>query len=962
MIDLDRCIGCKSCEAACKQEHGLGPHEYRNKVLWLERSDIPKVDLLTVTCQHCERPACLRACPVNPKAIAKDPVTGVVSVNEDRCTGCGECVVACPYGAMGFDAVDQHAVKCDLCADRRGRGERPACASVCPAHAIHFGERETLLANADDTERTRLDHDHFLMGPATIYLQGPEQPDAQSRLVQLIADQSSRQVLTEETVTAPYRVPREQRLAERVVPGTCNICFNSCPIKFHLKGNQVVGITGNDEDPVFQGKICPKSQMTLQLYNNKRRLTQPLKRIGNKGDGRFEAISWSQALDEIAEKLKKLRDQHGPETLSIFSGTRSGIITNRGYVRLFGQMWGTPNIDSTEPFCSAGKTLSYGLVQGDKAIANSYTPNDIGSAGLYVYIGDNQAETRPVYFGMVNQWRKRSGSGARMIVVDPRLSATANKADLWLPIRSGTDMALGLALIQHIFANDLHDQDYCEHWIEGWQQWRDFIQDKGYTPQWAESITDIPQQQIEQLGEDIAKADGCMIFASRGLNQHTNSMQTNRIFMFLAAITGNWGRRGGGYFNMSTPQAITPNAPAERRTKITRPSVSGSPTGWLNAMTNAEPYPVTALIAANNPFSNWPGQQAVREALQALPLFVHLALFRNATSDFADYVLPIATGIEKGGISRSADERRIVWNDQMIDPPGEAKTDGWIWIELGKRLGFDDVLKEEYKDIAVFWDEVCKDNDNLRGCTVARFRQQPTRTLRTPAPSEDSPAIETLYLEDNLNKRNRFPTTSGKLEFWTEQQEKNFALLGLSALPEFYSEREQLIDLPYVESSENSDVITPFLDKPAYGRPSKIIDQFDNNSPGAKLREQGFDTELITGRPPASHFHSWTHDFWQAQEMWPDLYVQMHPTKAQQLGIGDGDRVSIETSSGKIEARAWIRQGIRPTAVFVPIGWDEKQPYNPWRPVNYLSDYQQRDPIAEQTNLKTRLCKLARVR
>ena len=148
MIDLERCTGCKSCEAACKQEHGLGPGEYRNKVVWTSGQEEAGLAFLTLTCQHCERPACLRACPVNPKAIAKDPVTGVVSVVEARCTGCGECVIACPYSAMGYDPKEHHAVKCDLCADRRAQGQTTACASVCPAHAIHFGSREELLARA----------------------------------------------------------------------------------------------------------------------------------------------------------------------------------------------------------------------------------------------------------------------------------------------------------------------------------------------------------------------------------------------------------------------------------------------------------------------------------------------------------------------------------------------------------------------------------------------------------------------------------------------------------------------------------------------------------------------------------------------------------------------------------------------------------------------------------------------
>ena len=148
MIDLERCTGCKSCEVACKQEHRLGPGEYRNKVVWSGGAEQPALAFLTLVCQHGERPACLRACPVNPKAIAKDPATGVVSVLEDRCTGCGECVIACPYSAMGYDPRGHHAVKCDLCTERRAAGLTTACASVCPTRAISFGHRGVLLARA----------------------------------------------------------------------------------------------------------------------------------------------------------------------------------------------------------------------------------------------------------------------------------------------------------------------------------------------------------------------------------------------------------------------------------------------------------------------------------------------------------------------------------------------------------------------------------------------------------------------------------------------------------------------------------------------------------------------------------------------------------------------------------------------------------------------------------------------
>ncbi|MEX0343911.1 MAG: molybdopterin-dependent oxidoreductase [Rhizobiaceae bacterium] len=967
-IDLERCIGCKSCEAACKQEHGLTPGAYRTKVLWLEdsRPEVsPPTLFLPVMCQHCERPACLRACPVNPKVISRDEETGVVSVDQDRCTGCGECVTACPYGAVGFDAGENKAVKCNLCAERRADGMIPACASVCPGKAITFGNRRDLAHEAEATGREAIDHDDYLLNPGTIYLApvgGLETRDAHGPVIHEPATAEGKPRRSD--AEYPYGVQRQDRQIDRVVPGGCNICFNACTLKFHFSGERIVRITGNEEDPVHGGRICPKSQMTLQAYENKERLRTPLRRTGKRGEGKFEPVSWDEALDDIAARLAGIRDEFGSEALGIFSGTRSGIMTNRGYVRLFSQLWGTPNVETTETLCASGKNVAYQLTQGSLAIANSYTPGDIGSAEAYIYIGDNQAETRPVHFGMVNDWRLQNK--ARLIAVDPRRTVTATKADEWMPIRTGTDMALGLAVAYHILDNGLQDQAFCDNWMLGFEDWRDFILAEKYSPDWAAAITDIPATKIRKLAEIIATANGCMIFASRGVNQHTNSVQTNRVWMYVAAITGNWGRKGGGFFNMSSASLIHPNVPDNRRAPIERPMVRRNPTGWISAMTQGRPYPVKALICGNNPMAQWPAQDQAREAFQSLELLVHMDIFENETSAFADYVLPIANGVERGGISRADEDRRIVWNDPLIKPPGEAKSDGWIWIELGKRLGYGDVLKEAYKDPATFWDEICIDTEELRGCTTRRMKARPYRWVRAPLPSEEAEEVETLYLEDSEAigaPGKRFPTPSGKLEFRTPEIENKFSKLGLPDLPQFFSEQEQLIDLPVLElldGDDNEGTLSPF--SPAHTFVSRAqIKPPGNRSRAAELRAAGFDMELVTGRPPAPHFHSWTHSFWQAQEMWPHLFAQIHPNRAAALGISDGEKIAIETAHGRIEAMAWITPGIRETSIFVPIGWGEKQRFHPWRSVNFLTDQTQRDVVSEQVNLKTLLCKVSRV-
>ena len=188
-----------------------------------------------------------------------------------------------------------------------------------------------------------------MLGPATIYLDRvtnkQEKFDAADRNSPKVID-SFTNISIKDTVF-PYGHNREDREITRIETGGCNICFNSCTTKFHFKDDKLVKITGNEEDPALQGRVCPKSQISIQLYSSKTRLTQPLKRIGKRGDNNFEPISWDQALDEIAKKMRTIKKTNGSEALGLFSGTRTGTLTNRGYIRMFSKLWGTPNFVTT---------------------------------------------------------------------------------------------------------------------------------------------------------------------------------------------------------------------------------------------------------------------------------------------------------------------------------------------------------------------------------------------------------------------------------------------------------------------------------------------------------------------------------------------------------------------------------------------------------------------------------------
>ena len=758
------------------------------------------------------------------------------------------------------------------------------------------------------------------------------------------------------TAHYPYTEVGKPPRADRTVVGACPICFNSCPVTYHLDNGRLTTITGVESDPVTKGRLCPKGQFQIQMYNSPDRLTQPLKRVGRRGEGKFEPIEWDTALDEVAERLRAVRDRHGARALAMYTGTRSSWMNKAGGAALFAELFGTPNHEGTAPLCASAAAQAFNVTQGFSPGANSFTETDLGASDYYLFVGDNMAETRPVYFGLIHDCRIRNG--ARMVAVDPRQSATAAKADEWLQIRPGTDMALALAMMFHLQEHDLVDYPFLHRHVAGWERLCEFLRVQRYTPRWAAGVTDIPEETIRRLATDLASARSAVVFGGKGLNQHTNGFQTNRAFHMLCLMAGHWARPGAGFMNLNRGLSLHAKAP-KGRAPTRGPALRKSPTGWIDAMISGRPYPIKAFIATGNPLSTWPGQARLREAMHKLDLVVYMELFPHATSYYADYVFPTTSALEAGDVNRSNDDRRVGWIEKCIDGPGEARSDLHIWIELGKRFGFDDVLRDEFKhDPARFWDEMMLSAKGMGGLTTERMKANPSRWIRGPIAQPGAPETETLFQDGTVfpgdEMGRQIPTDTGKFEIWTEALEERFRPYGLSPLPEFYTDSDQLIDLPcleYLASDEEEGVPSPIWNGSALTRPVRIV---------AKPRQRlsMYDTELVSGRPPAPHFHSWTHWFWQAQEMWPEQFAMLHPDKAIEIGAKDRDRVIIENQHGSISAVAWVHPGIRKSSVFVPIGWDERQKRDPASTVNWLIDHHLRDPISDQTNMKSILVRV----
>ena len=639
------------------------------------------------------------------------------------------------------------------------------------------------------------------------------------------------------------------------------MCHGGCGVLVHVDDSgKVLKVEGDPDSPLNRGDLCAKGKASIDHLYNPERLKYPMKRTGERGGGKWHKVSWDEALDEIATNLNEIKARYGPESVALGQGTGRH---HYFWVPRFANAFGTPNW--VEPGCAQcfiPRATVSGITFGDLPTCDYY--GDISPACILVW-GHNPAviSSDGELSARFLQCLKR---GAKLIVVDPRRSETAARADLWLQLRPGTDDALALAMLNVIVGEKLYDLEFCEKWTCGFDKLAERI--KQYTPEWAEPITWVSAVLIREAARVYANTKPACLDWGVAVEQTPNSAQTVRALAILRAITGNLDVPGGDIFGMHAIRGVPslreklPAQMLERRLgadryKLLTTFAAHIPT-LIKAILTGEPYPVKAwLIFGNNALLTYANSREVYEAIKRLEFFVVTDLHMTPTAELADLVLPAASWLE---VDQIVDcpyvAGSVVLVQQKIVQIGECKQDEEILTELARRLNLDSGT-ESIEDVYDYQLEPL-------GITFAELKQR---------------GYFSVPMQYKKYERGGFNTPSNKVEIYSSIMEQ----LGYDPLP-------------YYREPPESPISTPQLAKE-------------------------YPLVLTTGGKIPVFFHSEHRQISRLRKMHPDPLVEIHPDTAEKLHIEDGDWVFIESPRGKIKQRAKLTLGIDPRVVHVEHGW-----------------------------------------
>ncbi len=461
--------------------------------------------------------------------------------------------------------------------------------------------------------------------------------------------------------------------------GACPLdCPDGCSWEVTVEDGVAVSMRGNKNHPVTRGALCVKVNRYLEQLNAPDRITHPMRRVGRKGEGRFERISWDEALDEIAERLSGIIDKYGGEAIWPFHGTGSlGYIqglegwSGKRFFNVLGSSLHDPTI------CSVSGSIGLKYTLGT---AGGMDPEDFAKSGLILIWGTN-----PLTSGH-HIWKFIQDSGAYTVAIDPVRSRTAERCDEHLAPMPGTDAALALGLMHIIVSMGAHDEKYLAEHTVGWDEFRPRLDD--YTPERVAEITGLPQERIVALAERIAGTRPTAIRASQGIQRHAGGGMALRVLGCLPAVTGDWAIPGGGLHYSTSGHFKLDVAGLARFDLLPHPVRMLSQTRVGRDLLETTDPPVKALfVIGANPVGSNPDQGRVIQGLSREDLFtVVLEHFPTDTVDYADIVLPATMQPEHLDVIAAYGNLYLVWNEKAVEPPGECLSTTETFRRLARRM------------------------------------------------------------------------------------------------------------------------------------------------------------------------------------------------------------------------------------------------------------------------------------
>ncbi len=672
------------------------------------------------------------------------------------------------------------------------------------------------------------------------------------------------------------------------VATVCGYCGVGCGMDLHVSDGVVTKVTGRTDHPANRGRLCTKGNTTADMLRAGGRLDKALVRRRRGADA--EPIAVDVAIAEVAARLSAIRDEHGPDSIALYvSGqmtTEAQYLANKlakGYLR-------TQWIESNSRLCMASAGTGYKQSLGADGPPGSY--DDLDAADLFLVLGANMADCHPIlYLRMMDRVR----DGAKLVVVDPRRTATAAKADLHLPIRPGTDLALLNGLLRLVRDAGGVDADFVAAHTEGWEP-LDALLDE-YPADLVADITGLAEADLRTVAELICGTRNWMSLWTMGLNQSTHGTWNTNALCNLHLATGAICRPGAGPFSLTGQ----PNAMGGREMGYMGPGLPGQRSAldpddraFVEARWGLEPGTIraeggtgtvdmyrqmaegdirAAWIICTNPVASVSNRASVIAGLERADFVVVQEAFSGAeTSAYADVVLPAALWSESDGVMVNS-ERTITHCAPAMNPPGEAAPDWQLICRVATAMGYPGF---EFDSAADVFDELTEFHNprtgwDLRGVDYDRLRRGP---VQWPAPPGGEDRNPIRYRNDGVSQN----------------------------------------------LHTDADGTVPALAFPTPTRRARFLPR--PHLPAAELPDDDFPMVFTTGRL-AHQWHTMTKTGRVAKlnKLNPEPFLQLHPEDATRLGVRDGDKVEIRSRRGRAVLPANVDDAVRPGVCFAPMHW-----------------------------------------